>query len=693
MTLDLLNDEPAAIARLLEQIIEDRSKGRSRSDAEYRSLYPGHERAIERELASLRGEEPESLEIAGYRVLDELGRGGQGVVYLADDPVLPRRVALKVLNGLVNPPPGVFLRLRREAEVMASIDHPGICPVYAVGLAGGAPWIAMRHLEGETLKHAIAERCEHGQPPDTRAAIEADVRLVARIARAMSTVHAAGVVHRDLKPGNVMLDRDGAPVVLDFGLAQTDDSTLTISGDVVGSPAYMSPEQVQGRPLDARADVWALGVVLYELLTLQRPFAASSTVATLAAIQDRNPEPLRRMNHQVPRDVEVIAATAMERDLERRYPDMAAFADDLEAWLERRPIAARPAGIGLRTLRWVQRHPARALGTVALVVVLTVAAIAIRASLDAQRLETREQVAAAMSDLEQAYVELGRGSASRATALFERAGDVLPDKAERVAGLALAHLREGRADEANRVLDAALEHEDATVLMHVRDYVNGTDSASDASIQDPIDGFVRGVVALYDARHEGGDYALALDLLRSAVHTAPSPPALYRLQLLTAADGAGDDVAARQIAHGLSVLWPKSPLVRLLAGRDAAGALAADPQFTLALRERAREQLRDGDADGAYDQIERAVALDGDDATTRLEFGRTLLALHDQRTSGAKAIRTAGPASAADPLARAIAELERAANLAPQDQEISSALADARALASATPSDTDSTNQ
>lgn len=613
-------DEPAVIARLMERVVSDRSSGIRRSTADYLSLFPGYERTVERELAALLDEGNELWNIGGYRILEELGRGGQGVVYLAEDPVLPRRVALKVLRDLTDAKPGLFLRLRREAELMASIDHPGVCPIFAVGLDGAAPWVAMRFIDGEPLTRGLARDREAHVAPEDRNAIEGRVRTMVRIARAVAAVHAAGVVHRDLKPGNVMITASsGEPVVLDFGLASTSDSTLTLEGDLMGSPAYMSPEQVRGEPTDARADVWGLGVVLFELLTLRRPFEHASSTATLAAIDRHNPPTVRSVNPHVPKDVAVIVATALERDIERRYLNAGALADDLEAWLEHRPIAARPAGLLLRFTRLCQRHPVRAIAALALVLLIAAGTVAVGNAREASRLATEQGTEVATHQLENAYAELMAGNGSLAQRALLEAKDALSDTAEYALAEALCLVSVGRPDAALASVDRALADGGDAALGAIRRFV--ADGVVDTSTpaQDATDAFVRGVLGVQRARGTAADasgYSAPLELLQTAAQAAPRFPALCTLQVLHAAGRAGRDDIARAASRGVGLAWPKSPAVALLALGDAEAALALDPSFVLALHERADDL--DGAGDGVAAAALRSKAADIEsDATTR----------------------------------------------------------------------------
>jgi serine/threonine protein kinase/formylglycine-generating enzyme required for sulfatase activity len=342
--------------------------------------------------------------IAQYRLLRELGRGGQSVVYLAQDTRLSRRVALKLmhrsdLHGLADPAArGPAARLRREAEIASKLDHPGVCVVYEMGEEHGRPFLAMRYVTGETLARKIARAREAGlsvavvdacppgeavrgtageddqQTTRTVSRKQSMVRcaqLIENVARALHSAHLAGVIHRDIKPANIMVTPEGEPVVLDFGLARDEESAaphLTLPGEVFGSPAYMSPEQIahHGEELDRRTDVYSLGVVLYECLTLRRPFEHRTREGLYRKIlSDPAPNP-RRANPDIDRDIAIVIGKALEKERVHRYASALEFAEDLRRAREFQPIQARPAGPALRARRWIQRNPWRAVAGVAM---------------------------------------------------------------------------------------------------------------------------------------------------------------------------------------------------------------------------------------------------------------------------------------------------------------------------------------
>ncbi len=367
--------------------------------------YPEHANRVRSMLASLVGmgmvddetatgapsDMPTSL--GKYRILGEIARGGQGVVYRAEDTELARRVAIKVLQRSFVDSAGLTARFRREATVASRLDHPGICTVFEASIDDGVPFIAMEYLEGPTLAEQIRRCRDAGErhlteaPPDeaaprspssTSRGADRALEIVEAIARAAHAAHEASIVHRDIKPSNVILTKARGPVLTDFGLARDDDSErdgLTRTGDVFGTPEYMAPEQIEREtaPADARTDVWALGVTLFECVTLRRPFEAQTRSGLYRAIlEDPAPDP-RTHVPSLTRDLSIVVARALDKDRVHRYRSAAEFADDLHRIRAFEPIRARPAGAGLRVRRWAQRNPGVAASLVAVFTILVLA--------------------------------------------------------------------------------------------------------------------------------------------------------------------------------------------------------------------------------------------------------------------------------------------------------------------------------
>lgn len=361
-------DAPLVTAAFLARYLADREGQGVRPLEAYQALFPGHAARIAAEFERLQVGEPtaghvEGERIGGYRILSELGRGGQGVVYLAHDEKLHRKVALKVLPGAF----GLTVarqRLLREAQAASRLDDPGICTVYDAGESSGVAYIAMRYVEGESLMARIAREQAASVDRGESSRVRALLTMFVQAARSLHQAHERGLVHRDIKPSNLMLDRAGSAVVLDFGLAHVDDDPAgTLAGDgQIGTPAYMSPEQLaaqQGR-IDRRTDVFSLAVTMYEAIALQHPFAAPTRERLFQRILTNEPLPLRQLVRGMPRDLDIVLACAFDKERSRRYATAQAFADDLQRVLERRPIAARPARPWTLAMRWAARHPAAA---------------------------------------------------------------------------------------------------------------------------------------------------------------------------------------------------------------------------------------------------------------------------------------------------------------------------------------------
>jgi serine/threonine protein kinase len=384
----------------------DRAAGDVKAPAHYEGMFPGYETVVRDaweaadtlhtrlEGAPLPDREPrpEVERVGPYRVLREIARGGMGLVFLAEDTRTGRKLALKVLPAAYAAFPTLAARFRREAEVASRLDHPAICTVYEAGEADGVAYIAMRYVEGETLGECILRSrrevaltgrgpgCVTGIPgpgPATtdREAILRVVGFVEKVARALHAAHEAGLVHRDVKPGNVMVTRDGEPVLLDFGLARVEageGDTLTGTGAVIGTPAYMSPEQVSGQkaPLDRRSDIFSLGALLYQCLTLTLPFEAGTAVALYQKILGTDPESPRHLNPALTEDLRVVVETAMAKDRARRYQTALDLAEDLRRVRANEPIRARRAGLPERLFRWTQRNPVPTLAFLGVALVL-----------------------------------------------------------------------------------------------------------------------------------------------------------------------------------------------------------------------------------------------------------------------------------------------------------------------------------
>src|SRR5438477_4802462 len=291
-----------------------------------------------------------------YELLEEIGRGGQGVVYRARQKSLNRTVALKVI-GLGHWATQAHLkRFRLEAEAAASLEHPGIVPIHEVGERDGTCYFSMGFIEGDQL-----DEIAKSEVMPVRCAAE----LIAKVARIVHYAHEHHILHRDIKPGNILLDAKGEPHLTDFGLARLveTESTVTRTMEVLGTPSYMAPEQAVGNNarVTSATDVYGLGAVLYQLLTGHPPIAGGTTYETIRLLEDTEPRPPRLLNPKVDRDISTMCLKCLEKDPRRRYASALALGEDLEHWLKREPILARHTGVFARGKKWVQRNPTSAL--------------------------------------------------------------------------------------------------------------------------------------------------------------------------------------------------------------------------------------------------------------------------------------------------------------------------------------------
>jgi len=395
-----------------------------------------------------------------YRIKSLLGAGGMGRVWKAWDPLLLRPVALKCLNA---EDPAAVERLLREARAQARIDHDNVCKVYEVGDVGGRPYIAMQPVAGGSLRDAAAEM-----------SVEQRVEVMRQAALGVHAAHRTGLIHRDLKPGNILVERDEDgrphPYVVDFGVARdTAAPPETRIGLAVGSVHYMAPEQARASEVDRRVDVWGLGATLYELLCGQPPFAGGSETEVLLQLLEGEVTPLASRAPGVPRDLQTVVMKCLEKEPARRYDSARALAADLGRYLDGEPVAARPAGPWYRTAKRVRKH--RALAAVSAVSLLALAVLgglawwtqwrAHAAALAAQRFG--RQVQEIETTLRIAYL-LPLHDVRRDQRAVRVRMDHLAAQMERLGGLARGpghyalgrgYMALGRLEEANRELDAA----------------------------------------------------------------------------------------------------------------------------------------------------------------------------------------------------------------------------------------------
>jgi eukaryotic-like serine/threonine-protein kinase len=337
-----------------------------------------------------------------YELLEEIARGGMGLVFKARQISLNRLVALKLISAGALATEDLVKRFKAEAEAAAGLTHPNIVPIYEIGEHQGQHYFSMGLIEGPNLRETLSQIRDPKSDIQNRGELRhleprQAARLVSTIARAVHYAHQRGVIHRDLKPSNILLDAQGEPHLTDFGLAKLvqKESTLTHTNAVLGTPAYMAPEQARGETKDVTtaADVYGLGAVLYETLTDSPPFGGGTSMETIRQVLDEEPRRPSIFNPRVDRDLETICLKCLEKQPSRRYGSAEAFVDDLERWLRSEPIAARRVGNYERAKKWVRRRPAiAALGALSLISLL---ALSIGSTVAAWRINRARQLAQA----------------------------------------------------------------------------------------------------------------------------------------------------------------------------------------------------------------------------------------------------------------------------------------------------------
>lgn len=476
-----------------------------------------------------------------YDLLEEIGRGGMGVVYRAIQHGSQRQVAVKMILTEQAATPGVLERFRSEVEAVASLEHPHILRVYEAGESDGMPFYSLKYADGGTLRERLSEF------EDPRAA----ARLVASIARAVHHAHQRGILHRDLKPGNILLDgEDATPYVSDFGLAKWlgRESRLTIAATALGTPNYMAPEQASAEScLTTAADIYSLGAILYELLAGRPPFVADTPIETLKLAAETAAPPLRRFASDVPHDLEVICLKCLAKEPTARYASAAALADDLERWLEGRTIIARPASNAERAWRWAKRNPAvasLAFTTLALVVAVsigsTIAAARLRVSNEravaAERQAREELRTASLAEAKATVRSGGMGQRFATLVALKRAGEVRVGSDLRTQAFAALMLPDIRIDKtwndryaANSpaAFDSTLERYVVETAAGVLSLRRTADQSEIAQLESPPENPRALYIAPFSARDSKVAVRFANDLVR--VYDAESGRLLFEL--------------------------------------------------------------------------------------------------------------------------------------------------------------------
>src|SRR5437879_4137507 len=317
-----------------------------------------------------------------YELLEEIARGGMGVVFKARQVSLNRLVALKLISAGALATPDLVKRFKAEAEAAASLTHPNIVPIHEIGEHQGQHYFSMGLIEGPNLREALrqirkpkTENRNKIEPPHVGCYKPREAaQLLTTVARAVHYAHQRGILHRDVKPSNILLDANGTPHLTDFGLAKLvqNESTLTHTNAVLGTPAYMSPEQARGdtKEVTTAADVYGLGTVLYETVTGSPPFGGGTSMETIRQVLDQEPRRPSLWNPAVDRALETICLKCLEKEPSRRYQSAEALAEELDRWLRNEPIHARRASVIERVVKWAHRQPVLAAAVVLLNLVL-----------------------------------------------------------------------------------------------------------------------------------------------------------------------------------------------------------------------------------------------------------------------------------------------------------------------------------
>ena len=416
------------VDNFFDELEADCEGERVKTATEYKRRFPGLDSVIDDALAALADEtaaSPVSIHIRRFRIIEELGCGGMGIVYRAWDPRLRREVALKLLRSHSDTPRG-RARFEQEARALSGLDHPNLASLFEVGLQHETPFLVMQLVEGDTLDTRL-KRARKGiesllSPSGRQTDLDQLLELFETIGLALHHAHTKGLVHRDVKPGNIKITANGKPVVLDFGLVldATSSQQLSVTGGKTGTPLYMAPEQVRGdtNRIDARTDVYALGLTLYECLTLQPAFKATTQAALFHEVLNGAPVRLGKSVRGLPRDLRIAVECAVDRDPQCRYASAAAFAEDLRRVRCREPILARRTGVALRVARWIQRNP-----TAAVVMLLMAVGLGAVFALSARvaRAEEKSRKNAAERTLQAADSARQLGEWNQAVALYDNA--------------------------------------------------------------------------------------------------------------------------------------------------------------------------------------------------------------------------------------------------------------------------------
>ncbi|MFN0207487.1 MAG: protein kinase domain-containing protein [Planctomycetota bacterium] len=609
--------------------------------------------------------------LSDYKVIRQLGHGGMGVVYEAEQISLRRRVAVKVLKQTVGMPDTAVERFEREARAAARLRHSGIVEIYSVGAEGGIHYFSMELIPGASLESAIgavrkgdstpmlgAKSAELRRvstvrtPVQTKEYVERVLKIIASVGDAVDYAHSQGIIHRDIKPANILL-RDGLdPVLTDFGLAfDVDLPSLTRSGEIAGTPYYVSPEQIAARrvKIDHRTDIYSLGVTLYELLTLKRPFEGTTTQEVYEKISREEPIDPSRLNPVIHKDIVTIILRAMDKSPASRYARAADLSADLRAFLEHRPIRARRATVVERALKFAKREPARA-ALLGVLFVVVPSGVGTGVWILSKQKEIRDAGlithAIRVDDLlSQGYFLLGEKQTAASRTVFEDVLRLDNTNIEAVAGIAFSYNTDQKPADALNILD---QYRTLVEAQPVLKRVQAESLRTAGRIQElkaiesslvkpttPAEFFVSGSVEF--ARGESGDesaFTRSLsDLNRACLATGVTRP-VYHFERARAARGARNASAQRESADVLAQKWPESAFAWFLIGFTLAEqspdeaiaayekALRIDPKFPNAQINIGNILLRDGRWKDAEASARKAI-----NTTPQVPFGHSQLGL------------------------------------------------------------------
>lgn len=644
------------VTKFLERYLDDIAAGKKLSLADYQTLFPGYDAAIEKEFRAIADDSgspsPEAAEspmidgipsqLGPYRLKSKLGFGGYGAVFLAEDERLGRLVALKILKSGEYGGPLAEARFRREAEISALFSHPNIASLLDCRFGPPVSFLAMRYVEGETLaKRILAARESPVMPTplvdsqesfDHAARVHAIVEFFAKAARALAAAHSANIVHRDVKPANIIVTPAAEPVILDFGLARNlEETPLTQSLEVFGTVPYMPPELIEHGRVSPSGDVYSLAATLYETLVGERPVKGKTAHEVLLRATTESVVPLRILDARIPTDLQAIVAVGLDPDPDRRYRSMNALADDLSAFLEGRPIAARPAGPLRRIASFGRRRPALfALVCVLAVTVPTIGGLLAYAWWTKPKvieLESRRRRETADLAIERGFLELGQLRHAESIRAFDEALALVGDDAEALGGKVLALLVAKRPRDAEAELNARSAHveKDPALDSLKEEIAYDLEKSAGTALPPPnLDAppsptatwyFFAGWRTL--RRDESLDPKLherALDFFTRACLLSRTTKSVFHFERARAAGLCRDKKAVEECVQAIRTHWPQSATGAFYAGFALTGI---------------------GEYAAAVDILERGRAIDPKHRLVRLMLGAAWMGVDKNEDSAA----------------------------------------------------------